>query len=209
MTRPLTLRLNSAFAYAEGLMTIRLAGLFYVLNGLSMLIVWPVLITTDGVPELKTQFIYVVFHLAAEFATAILGITTGVGLLLRKEWSKPLYFLSSGFFLVAGYLACVYYLFTPGTRSVGMASMLFGINLIIIVLLIPNFRRFYPFPKAMADKTILLFEGALLYVLTNVAGMLFDKGTGYDVGYGGAVLLFLGYSLWKSRRIVKQMVCEY
>lgn len=184
-------------------MAINLAGLFYVLNGLSMLIVWPVLITTGGVPELKTQFIYVIFHLAAEFTTAILGITTGVGLLLKKEWSKPLYFLSSGFFLVAGYLACAYYLFTPGTRSMGMASMLFGINLIIMLLLIPNFRRFYPAPQIAAHKVTLLFEGALLYVLTNVAGMLFDKGTGYTMGYGVTVLLLLGYSLWKSRRVMK------
>jgi hypothetical protein len=146
----------------------------------------------------------VVFHLVAEFTTAILGIITGMGLLLKREWSKPLYFLSSGFFLIAGYLACAYYLFTPGTKSIGMASMLFGINLIIILLLIPNFRHLYPLPHTAAHKTVLLFEGALLYVLTNVAGMLFDKGTGYTMGYGGAVLLLLGYSLWNGRCMIKQ-----
>jgi hypothetical protein len=189
-------------------MTVNLAGVFYVLNGLSMLIVWPILIATGGVPELKTQFIYVVFHLVAEFATAILGIITGMGLLLKREWSKPLYFLATGFFLIAGYLACAYYLFTPGTRSMGMASMLFGINLIIILLLIPNFRRFYPLPKATANKTILLFDGALLYVLTNVAGMLFDKGTGYAVGYGGAALLLLGYTLWNGGHISTQQLAD-
>jgi hypothetical protein len=188
----------------EELVAAKLAGLFYVLNGLSMLVVWPVLITTGAVPELKTQFIYVVFHLAAEFTTAILGIITGMGLLLKRQWSKPLYFLSSGFFLIAGYLACAYYLFTPGTQSIGMASMLFGINLIIILLLIPNFKHFYSLTQTAAHKTILLFEGALLYVLTNVAGMLFDKGTGYTMGYGGAVLLLLGYSIWNVRFMMKQ-----
>jgi hypothetical protein len=187
-------------------MTVALAGLFYILNGLSMLLVWPILISTGGVPELKTQFIYVVFHLAAEFTTAVLGVITGLGLLLKTQWSKPLYFLSTGFFLIAGYLACTYYLFTPGTRSMGMASMLFGINLIIILLLIPNFRRFYPLPKATANKAILLFDGALLYVLTNVAGMLFNQGTGYTVGYGGAALLLLGYTVWNSRRILTQQL---
>jgi hypothetical protein len=189
-------------------MTVSLAGVFYILNGLSMLIVWPTLIATGGVPELKTQFIYVVFHLVAEFTTAILGITTGIGLLLKREWSKPLYFLSTGFFLIAGYLAFVYYLFTPGTQSIGMATMLFGINLIIILLLIPNFRRFYPFPKATANKTILLFKGASLYVFANVAGMLFDKGTGYGAGYGAAVLLLLGYTLWNIRRTLTQQSTE-
>lgn len=185
-------------------MTIKLAGMFYILNGTSMLAVWPILISLGEVPELKTQLTYMVFHLAAEFSTAILGIITGGGLLLRREWSKPLYFLSSGFFLIAGYLACAYYLFTPHTRSMGMASMLFGINLVIVLLLVPNFKRFYPAPQTAAHKAVLLFEGALLYVLINVAGMLFDKGTGYTTGYGGAVLLMLGYTLWNSRRVMRQ-----
>ena len=66
-------------------MAVRLAGLFYILNGFSMLIVWPVLISTGGVPELKTQFIYMVFHLAAEVTTATVGIITGVGMLLRRD----------------------------------------------------------------------------------------------------------------------------
>lgn len=185
-------------------MAIKLAGLFYILNGFSMLVVWPVLIFTGGVPELKTQFIYMVFHLAAEITTAALGIITGVGLLLKRKWSKPVYFMSSGFFLVAGYLACAYYLFAPGTRSIGMASMLFGINLIIILLLIQNVRHFYLLPENLTCKIVLLFEGALLYVLTNVAGMLFDKGTGYSVCYGWTVILLMGYTLWNSRRVMKQ-----
>jgi hypothetical protein len=188
----------------EKLMAIKIAGLFYILNGTSMLAVWPILISSGGVPELKTQLTYIVFHLAAEFTTAILGIITGVGLLLKREWSKPIYFLSSGFFLVAGYLACAYYLFPPDTQSIGMASMLFGINLVIVLLLVPNFKHFYPVPQAAVHKKVLLFEGAFLYVLTNVAGMLFDKGTGYTMGYGGAVLLMLGYTLWNSRRVMKQ-----
>ena len=185
-------------------MAVRLAGLFYILNGFSMLIVWPVLISTGGVPELKTQFIYMVFHLAAEVTTATVGIITGVGMLLRREWAKSLYFLSTGFFLVAGYLASAYYLFTPGTRSVGMASVLFGINFIIILLLIPNFKNLFPLPETLEAKIVLLFEGAFLYVLTNVAGMLFDKRTGYFVGYGGAVILLLGYTIWNSRRVMKE-----
>ena len=185
-------------------MAIRLAGLFYILNGFSMLIVWPVLISSGGVPELKTQFIYMVFHLAAEVTTATIGVITGIGLLLRREWSKPLYFLSTGFFLVAGYLASAYYLFTPGNRSIGMASMLLGINFIIILLLIPNFKNLVPFPETLAGKIVLLFEGAFLYVLTNVAGILFDKRTGYSVSYGGAVILLLCYTIWNSRRIMKQ-----
>ena len=184
-------------------MAIRLAGLFYILNGFSMLMVWPVLIITGGVPELKTQFTYMVFHLAAEGTTATIGIITGVGLLLKREWSKPLYFLSSGFFLVAGYLACTYYLFTPGTRSLGMASMLFGINLVIILLLIPNFRTLYPISETLSGKAILLFEGAFLYVLTNIVGMLFDKSTGYSLGYGGVVIILLGYTIWNIKRVMK------
>jgi hypothetical protein len=72
------------------------------------------------------------------------------------------------------------------------------------LLLIPNFKRFYSLTQTAAHKTILLFEGALLYVLTNVAGMLFDKGTGYTMGYGGAVLLLIGYSLWNVRFMMKQ-----
>ena len=187
-------------------MIVILAGVFYVLNGLSMLMVWPILIATGGVPELKTQFIYMVFHLVAEFTTAILGIVTGVGLLRKGERSKPLYFLSTGFFLIAGYLACAYYLFTPGTRSMGMACMLFGINLIVILLLIPNFRGFYPLPKATTSKITLLFDGALMYVLINVAGMLFGEGTGYSAGYGGTALLLLGYALWNTKHIVTQQL---
>jgi hypothetical protein len=187
-------------------MIVKLAGLFYILNGGSMLFIWPMLIITGGVPELKTQFTYVVFHLVSEFITAVLGIVTGVGLLLNRELSKCLYFLSSGFFLIAGYLACSYYLFSPETRSVGMASMLFGINLVIILLLVLNSKLLYP--GSAAFKASLIFDGAMAYVLINVVGMLFDKGTGYTIAYGGAALLLLGYTLCKSWYLIKSTFRE-
>lgn len=187
-------------------MAITFSGLFYVLNGLSMLIIWPVLIATGLVPELSTKFLYMVFHLTAELATAVLGITTGVGLLSKREWVKPLYFLSTGSFLIAGYMACAFYLTSPDNRSMAMASLLFGINLITIALLIPNFIHLYP--TATANKAIVLFDGALSYVLINVAGLLFDRGTGYTVSYAGAALLMLGYTLWSGRHIMGQLLKE-
>ncbi len=63
----------------------KVIGTLYSLNGLSMLIVWPILIVTNQASEIRTNFSYMCFHLTAEFITALICIITGIGLLINKE----------------------------------------------------------------------------------------------------------------------------
>lgn len=176
----------------------KITGIFYLLNGISMLIIWPVLILTNQVKELNSQFLYMLFHLSSEFITAVLSIVSGIGLLKNRDWSKRIYFLSTGLSFAAGILAIIYYLFIPESKDIAMVGMLFGINFVLIFLLIKNFKMFYDSEQYFTSKFELLFNGAKIYVLINVAGMLLDKVNGYTIGYGSFVIVLVVYVIWNS-----------
>ena len=84
-----------------------------------------------------------IFHLVSEFLTAVFSIITGIGLFFNKNLAKGIYFLTSGLFVAAGYLAAIFYLFTPESKSLGMFTMLVCINLFAVILLVYNFKNFY------------------------------------------------------------------
>jgi hypothetical protein len=176
----------------------KVTGIFYFLNGLSMLIVWPVLIMTNQVKELNNQFIYMLFHLSSEFITAVLSIVCGIGLLKNRDWSIRIYFFSSGLSFSAGILAIIYYLFIPTTKELSMVGMLIVINFVLIFLLIKNFKLLYNGQQYFTSKLELLFNGAKVYVLINASGMLLDKVNGYTIGYASFIIILISYEICNS-----------
>ena len=61
-----------------------------------MLGMWSIFALTNQIPELKTASIEIIYHLIAEFLTAILLIIAGIGLVKRKKWSFHLFLVSLG-----------------------------------------------------------------------------------------------------------------
>jgi hypothetical protein len=74
----------------------KFAGIFGITAGISILIQWLFFLLTAQVPELETAPLEIVFHLAAEFMTAIVMIAGGTAVLKGKPWAPRVYYLASG-----------------------------------------------------------------------------------------------------------------
>jgi hypothetical protein len=178
-------------------------GILYLLNGLSMLIVWPMLIATGQVTELKTNLTYMCFHLSAEFMTAAICVITGLGLLLGKAWAKKLYFVSSGFFISAGYLAICFYLFSKQPTAATMLTILFTINIFsLIIFLLVVFKKML-LDISRKKMVFLFFNGLTIYTLINTAGFLAAMKSGYTYGYMSMIFLIVLYALWNVYDFMK------
>ena len=69
---------------------------FAIIVGVGMIGQWTASFISKQIPELKTEPIRIGFHLAAELATALCLIMSGIGLLITKTWSVSLYLIASG-----------------------------------------------------------------------------------------------------------------
>ena len=84
--------------------------LFAIAVGLLMITQWAFFLITRQVPELKTERVRVLLHIAAEFLTAAALIASGVGLLMQQTWAATIYPVALGMLLYtiivsAGYFA--------------------------------------------------------------------------------------------------------
>ena len=171
-------------------------GILYFLNGLSMLIVWPMLIITNQAPEINTNFLYMCFHLTSEFLTAILCLITGIGLLINKTFANKYYFLSSGFFIGAGYLAIGYYIFSNLSSGITMLIVLGGINIIGLTLFFIVMLKDLLINLKKRIKISLFFSGITVYTILNIAGFLSEMNSGYTFGYLSMLIILLFYIIW-------------
>ena len=63
---------------------------YALIVGLLMVAEWILFFATGQIPELKTALASIVFHIAAEFATALALIAGGFGLLKKRAWGQRL-----------------------------------------------------------------------------------------------------------------------
>jgi len=112
-----------------------LVPVFAVFVGVGMLGQRTLLYVSKQIPELETEPIRILFHIAAEAITALVLIGSGIGLLLASPWGTNLFLVgagmlfytaitSPGYFaqqgqwgwlvmftvLIAGGLACIFFL---------------------------------------------------------------------------------------------------
>lgn len=101
--------------------------LFAIVVGLGMIGQWSFSYFSKQIPELETERIRVLFHIAAEMFTASALILGGIGLLGQWGWGVPVYFVASGMLL---YTAIV----SPGYFAQKGQWIWLGIFGILIVL---------------------------------------------------------------------------
>ena len=73
--------------------------LYAIVVGLLMIAQWAFFLITRQVPELKTERVRVLFHIADEFLTAVVLIVSGIGLLAQQIWATALYPVAMGMLL--------------------------------------------------------------------------------------------------------------
>ncbi len=70
--------------------------LYAIVVGLLIFGQWAFFLITRQVPELRTERVRVLFHIADEFLTAAALIASGVGLLMQQAWAAGLFPVAAG-----------------------------------------------------------------------------------------------------------------
>lgn len=73
--------------------------IFALVVGVGMIGMWSISYVTNQIPELESEPIRIKFHLAAEFATALMLILAGAGLITGQDWANPTYLAAAGMLL--------------------------------------------------------------------------------------------------------------
>ncbi|MFW9972214.1 MAG: hypothetical protein ACFFDF_18655 [Candidatus Odinarchaeota archaeon] len=86
-----------------------IASIYTILIGITMLFMWLILLIKREVPELKTRPTQIFLHLIAEFLTAIMLITGGIGFILNQPWGLAIFFIAIGMAIYSTINAAGYY----------------------------------------------------------------------------------------------------
>ena len=83
--------------------------IFAILVGIGMIGQWSFLYLSKQIPELETERIRILFHIAAELLTALGLIVGGIGLLVNSAWGVPVYLVASGMLLYTAIVSPGYF----------------------------------------------------------------------------------------------------
>lgn len=110
------------------------AAIFAIVVGLGMIGQWTASYLAKQIPELKTEPIRIAFHLAAEMATALCLIVSGVALLVGQPWGSTLYLVASGMLFYTAIVSPGYFAQKGQWGWLGMFSVLIVLGLVGIWL---------------------------------------------------------------------------
>jgi len=83
--------------------------IFSIIVGIGMIAQWSLLYFSKQIPELETERVRILFHIAAELITAIALIAGGVGLLGNWGWGIPVYLVAIGMLLYTAIVSPGYF----------------------------------------------------------------------------------------------------
>ncbi|MGD2207104.1 MAG: hypothetical protein PVH17_10020 [Anaerolineae bacterium] len=112
------------------------AAVFAVIIGASIIGQWAVFLATGQVPELQIEPYRIRFHLAAEFATALALLVSGVALLTDQAWGQWLYLLAAGMLLYTVIVSPGYFAQKGQWAFVGVFAVVLLLALVSIVLIV-------------------------------------------------------------------------
>ena len=111
--------------------------LYAIAVGLLIFGQWAFFLITRQVPELKTERVRVLFHIADEFVTAALLIVSGVGLLLQLSWATSVYLIAIGMLLYTIIVSAGYFAQKRVWPIVGMFAVLLLLTAISLFVFWP------------------------------------------------------------------------
>ena len=112
----------------------KVTAFYCIIVGISMLSIWIMLFVTGAIPELETEPLRIIMHMVAEFLTAILLISSGLGLLKQRTWGYNCYLLSTGALIYTLIQSPGYYMELEELLIVIMFAILFIITLTLLLI---------------------------------------------------------------------------
>ncbi len=98
--------------------------LYAIVVGLLIFGQWAFFLITRQVPELKTEQVRVLFHIADECLTAVVLIASGVGLLMQQTWAAAIYPVAAGMLLYTIIVSSGYFAQKRVWPIIGMFAVL-------------------------------------------------------------------------------------
>jgi len=118
--------------------TRRLAALYSMLTGLSMLGMWALLLRTGQVPELLVTPFEMAFSILADCATGLMLLIGGYGLYTGRGWGSQAFLVSQGALFYSLMFAIGYYGQRGESIYLGMFAVIFALMVVFLAL---SFRR--------------------------------------------------------------------
>lgn len=106
--------------------------LYAIVVGLLIFGQWAFFLITRQVPELKTEQVRVLFHVADEILTAAALIASGFGLLAQQSWAAAIYPVALGMLLYTINVSSGYFAQKRGWPIVGMFA---GLSILTVISL--------------------------------------------------------------------------
>jgi len=104
--------------------------LYAIVVGLLIFGQWAFFLITRQVPELRTERVRVLFHIADEFLTAALVIASGVGLLAQQSWATTIYPVAMGMLLYTIIVSSGYFV----QKRVWPIVIMFAVLLVLMTI---------------------------------------------------------------------------
>lgn len=127
-------RTQQTFRSADG-KSMKFSAWYSILVGVLMFGQWSFFLTAGSVPEVQTEPIALVFHLAAELATAVCLIVGGIGLLRQAAWAQNLTIFAAGMLAYTTIVSPGYFAQTGQWPLVGMFVILLVLNLVSVSII--------------------------------------------------------------------------
>ncbi len=160
--------------------TIRNTAYFMLTIGAINLLMWGFLIASGQVEDFKDEPIAYIFHWISEFGTALLLITAGIFIILKKAHSVSLMFLALGALLLAIAGALYYYLNHFEVAIFVITALITAATILFILI---NYRGTWDF--------IFLSAGLTMYALINIMGQGFQEADATVVSMSVPASLFM------------------
>jgi hypothetical protein len=114
-------------------MTMTFPGFYAIVVGLLIFGQWAFFLITRQVPELKTERVRVLIHIADEFLTAAVLVASGVGLLMQQSWATAIYPVAMGMLLYTIIVSSGYFAQKRVWPIVGMFVVLSALTAVSLV----------------------------------------------------------------------------
>jgi len=110
--------------------------IFSIIAGVGMIAQWALSFFSKQIPELETERIRILFHIAAELITAAMLIVGGAGLLGNWDWGVPVYLVAIGMLLYTAIVSPGYFAQKGQWTWVGIFGVLIVLALASVIVVL-------------------------------------------------------------------------
>jgi hypothetical protein len=118
----------------------KFAGWFGIIVGIGMMLMWTFFLVSGQIPEINSEPYRIAFHLAAEFATAIGLVISGLGILRNRLKFINIYLVSGGMLVYSLIVSPGYYAQLGDWNFVVMFTVLLISTIASLMTVITNQR---------------------------------------------------------------------